>query len=100
MKCRCGNILQENVKFCSECGQAAPKPEMQVGEKKVLEPIMTVEEVCALLKTSHMTINQLVAEEEDPLPFFHLTANAKGHKRFVTEEVLAWCKRRQEKQRK
>lgn len=89
--------MNEKAKFCGECGQAAPKPEAQIADQKVFDPVLTIEEVCSLLKTSRCTVDRLMVLSDDPLPFFPLTDNPKSHSRFVTEDVLAWCKRRQGK---
>lgn len=100
MKCKCGAIMNEKAKFCGECGEAAPKPEMQVVEQKVLDPILTIEDLCKLFKASRSTVEQLIEDADDPIPSFRMTPNnPKSHKRFVAEDVLIWCKRQQEKQR-
>jgi len=88
MQCtQCKSDIPQDAKFCSRCGTAAP---IQVPEPKQIPPIMNVEEAMEFLRVSRATFYQLLSIEKDPLPYFNIGAR----KRFITDEILEWAKRR------
>lgn len=91
MKCAfCHALIPEKSKFCPECGQ---KHIVVQEEQKVKEipPILMVEEAAELLRVSKSMFYELLALPNDPVPWFPIGK----HKRFITEELLAWAKRNQ-----
>ena len=93
MKCKkCSHILSKNTKFCPECGTPVPQPqpEPKSQEIKVFPPILTVEQAAKFLSISRCQLYVLIRNEG--LPWFTVGA----HKRFITDELIAWSKKRQE----
>lgn len=91
MKCSsCKSDLNQESKFCPECGTAVPKPVpvQKVSEPKVFPPILNVKEAAEFLTISTPHLYTLI--RNDDLPWFPIGT----HKRFLTEELIAWAKKR------
>ena len=88
MQClKCQNQLSQNTKFCPECGTEAPKP-VVVEAVKQYPPILNVQLASELLTISRAQLYILI--RDDQLPWFPMGSR----KAFITDELLAWAKRR------
>ena len=85
----CKAKLPKGAKFCPECGE---KPFQEEESKpKMFDPILKLAEAANLLKVSKSMFYLMLAERNDPIPYFSVGKD----KRFITTEILAWARGRQ-----
>lgn len=90
MQCEfCKMEIEDNVKFCPECGEKVIVVQ-EIQKFQDVPLVMKVDEVMDLLRVSRSLFYKLLAQE-DPIPFFCVGRD----KRFITSEVIEWAKRNQ-----
>lgn len=89
MPCKCGATIPQKVKFCSECGASAPiETKIEIQPIKQVSHILTVSEASEFLKISNSKLYELISQNS--IPWFPVGS----HKRFLTQELLDWAKKR------
>lgn len=95
MKCSfCKVDINEDAKFCPSCGEKVIRHQ-KVQEFKSVPMIMKMDEAIEFLRVSRSMFYRLLVED-DPLPFFYVGRD----KRFITSELVEWCKRNQTTERR
>jgi excisionase family DNA binding protein len=90
VNCKCGASIPVKAKFCSEYGSSVPVPEIKykVLPIKQVSHILTVNGASGFLKISKSKLYELISRNE--IPWFPVGT----HKRFLTQELLDWAKKR------
>ncbi len=90
MKCKCGYEVNENMKFCPECGekivsQKSPSQVPETAEIVPLPPVLNSNDVCELFSISKNMLYELCWQKKIP----HIRIGKKYA--FRSKEILEWA---------